>query len=311
MPRSVQSIKAEIRDHSMSVPVPENTLRHGIPNACNLCHKDRDAAWSVAQMNLWYADTSPKSAPPKTASSTGDTPESAPGQHPSRLKWIRRADAFAAAAKGDPAAVPLLIEILDQPAEGPLARANALSHLARFPSDPRTFPAMQRALRDEQPLVRAVAALRFNPNATDKPSAIRSLTPALADPVATVRMGAAVSLVILGVKDLPGADGVRLEQARELYRARADFNSDDAEQQMGAGRFYLLTGDPVRALSALEASLRIDPQVPARYLLAAALVQQNQVNRAKEVLLTIPPADPDFPKAERLLKAIEAASRQH
>ena len=44
MPRTVLSIKAEIRDHSMSVPVPENTIRHGIPNACNQCHKDRDAA---------------------------------------------------------------------------------------------------------------------------------------------------------------------------------------------------------------------------------------------------------------------------
>src|ERR1035438_7854452 len=32
MPRTVFSIKAQIRDHTMSVPVPENTIRHGIPN---------------------------------------------------------------------------------------------------------------------------------------------------------------------------------------------------------------------------------------------------------------------------------------
>ena len=56
MPRTVQSIKAEIRDHSMSVPAPENTLRHAIPNACNLCHKDRDAQWSLDKMNAWYGD---------------------------------------------------------------------------------------------------------------------------------------------------------------------------------------------------------------------------------------------------------------
>ena len=43
MPRTVLSIKAEIRDHSMSIPVPENTIHHGIPNACNVCHQDRDA----------------------------------------------------------------------------------------------------------------------------------------------------------------------------------------------------------------------------------------------------------------------------
>ena len=49
MPRTVLSIKAQIRDHSLSIPVPENTTRHGIPNACNLCHKDRDASWATRQ----------------------------------------------------------------------------------------------------------------------------------------------------------------------------------------------------------------------------------------------------------------------
>ncbi len=281
MPRTVQSIKAEIRDHSMSVPVPENTIRHGIPNACNLCHKDKDAQWSLEKMKRWY----------------GGVP---------RQKWIRRADAFAAAGKGDASAVPKLIAILEMPGEGPLARANAVAHLARFAGDARGFEAMLKALRDDQPLVRAMAALRLAPGPADKAAAVRSLTWALGDPVATVRLGAAVTLVSLGVSDLPGADGERFVQAKQIYRARAEFNSDDAQQQIGAGRFYLLTGDPAQALTALEASLRIDPEAPARYLLAAAYVQQGQVAKAREVLLAIPSADADYAKAQRLLKAIEA-----
>ncbi len=36
MPRTVYSIKAEIRDHSMTIPVPENTIRHGIPERLQL-----------------------------------------------------------------------------------------------------------------------------------------------------------------------------------------------------------------------------------------------------------------------------------
>ena len=281
MPRTVQSVKAEIRDHSMSVPVPENTIRHGIPNACNLCHKDRDAAWSVEKMKAWYGDAS-------------------------RRKWIRRADAFAAAGKGDAAAVPNLIGILGTASEGPLARANAVAHLARFAGDARVFGAMRQALTDDQPLVRAVAALRMAPGAADKATAVTSLTAALGDPVATVRVGAAVALVSLGVKEIPGEAGRRFEQAMAIYRARAEFNSDDAGQQMGAGRFYLLTGDPASALAALQASLRIDPAAPARYLLAAAYVQQGEVAKARDVLLTITAGDADFAKAQRLLKAIEA-----
>ncbi len=76
MPRTVLSIKAKIRDHSMSVPVPENTINHQIPNACNECHADRDALWAEKKMDEWYGSAS-------------------------RAKPIRRADAFALARKGD------------------------------------------------------------------------------------------------------------------------------------------------------------------------------------------------------------------
>jgi predicted CXXCH cytochrome family protein len=281
MPRTVLSIKAQIRDHSMSVPAPENTLHHGIPNACNLCHKNRDARWSLEKMSVWYGTAS-------------------------RQKWIRRADAFASAAKGDVRAIPGLIAILNEPRDGPLARANAVSYLPRFAADPRVFPALSAALEDGEPLVRAVAALRMTSGPADKAAAVRSLTKALEDAAATVRIGAAVSLVSLGIKELPGEEGARFESAKSLYRARAELNIDDAEQQMGAGRFYLLTGDPVRALTALQTSLRLDPQVPARYLLAAAYVQQGEVAKARETLLTIPARDADYAKAQRLLRAIDA-----
>jgi tetratricopeptide (TPR) repeat protein len=279
MPRTVLSIKAEIRDHSMSIPAPENSINHAIPNACNVCHKDRDAQWALQKMAAWYGTAS-------------------------RQKWIRRADAFAAAGRNDAQSIPQLLAILAESREGPLPRANALSHLARFAGDPRIFPAMREALEDGEPLVRAIAALRMVASPIDKPSAIASLTKALADPAATVRIGAAVSLVSLGVKTLPGEDGVRFERAADLYRARAALNIDDAAQQLGAGKFYLLTGDPVRALSALETSLKLDPEIPARYLIAAAYVQQGETAKARAVLLAIPPTDPDYPKSRRLLQSI-------
>jgi hypothetical protein len=42
------------------------------------------------------------------------------------------------------------------------------------------------------------------------------------------------------------------------------------------------TRTTARALTNLEASLRIDPATPARYFLAAAYVQQGQVAKAKK-----------------------------
>jgi len=274
MPRTVLSIKAEIRDHSMSVPVPENSTRHGIPNACNACHKDRDADWAAKQMTAWWGDRG-------------------------RQKWIRRADAFALAAKNDPVSIDGLLAILQTPAEGPLARANAETYLTRFTSDPRVFPAIERALHDPEPLVRAIAALRIG-NAAAKDALIR----ALADPVATVRVGALVSLVAIGIKELPGEDGVRFAQAKAIFDARARLNADDSEQQIGAGRFYFLTGDFVKAIDAFQTSLRLSPDAPAQYLLAAAYAQNGQYAASRQILEKIPPADPQYDRAQRLLKAL-------
>ncbi len=104
-----------------------------------------------------------------------------------------------------------------------------------------------------------------------KGPAIAVFTRALRDPLATVRLGAAVSLVAAGVKDLPGEDGKRFAEARALYTVRAQLNSDDPAQQFAAGRFFLLTGDPVRAFQSLAVRLRMDPGTPARYYLGNAL----------------------------------------
>jgi predicted CXXCH cytochrome family protein len=279
MPRTVLSIKAAIRDHSMSIPVPENTVNHGIPNACNVCHTDRDAAWALKQMKAWYGDRS-------------------------RQKLIQRADAFALARTGGRAAISKLLDILANPSEGPLVRANAVGYLSRFPSDPRLYAALERAAADQDSLVRAVAALRINPGQANREAAVSVLVRALGDPVATVRLSAAVSLVRLGVNQLPGEDGARFDRAKEAYRARAELNSDDAASQLGAGKFYLLTGDPVNAIGALETSVKLDPKMPAQYFLAYAHAERRQYQEAREILLTIPPDDPQYRNALELLKAI-------
>jgi HEAT repeat protein len=279
MPRTVLSIKAQIRDHSMSIPVPENTIRHGIPNACNNCHQDRDAQWALKQMNGWWSDLS-------------------------RQKLIRRADAFAQAQSGDPEAIPALLAILQQPSEGALVRANALGHVSRFSNDPRVFPVLLGALNDPEPAVRVFAALRMVPKPEQKQEAIAALTHALGDPATTVRVGATVALVSMGVSRLAGEDGERFEQAKEIFKARANLNSDDAEQLLGAGKFYLLTGDPLNAVGALQASLKLDPDIPAKYYLAYAKAQQGHVDEARQILQGIPPGDTQYARAQNLLKAL-------
>ena len=38
------------RDHSLRIPRPDLSVSLGVPNACNGCHRDRDAVWAVNEL---------------------------------------------------------------------------------------------------------------------------------------------------------------------------------------------------------------------------------------------------------------------
>jgi hypothetical protein len=121
--------------------------------------------------------------------------------------------------------------------------------------------------------------------------AVADLTRALRDPVATVRLAAAVWLVGAGVKNLPGEDARRFEEARGLYFARAALNSDDGTQQVAAAKFFLLTGDASRAAESFAGGIRIDPRLRGETL---------------EFLKRIGPGDALYQSAQTILKSLEA-----
>lgn len=281
MPRTVVGITAAFHDHSMSIPVPDNTLRHGIPNACNLCHKDKDAAWATLQMNAWYGIQS-------------------------RQAIIDRADAFTGARKGDASVIPALLRILADRSAGPFLRANAAGYLSNFPNDPEAYNAVFHSFLDPEPLVRATAAFDLRPRAAQREEVAPQLVSLLRDPVTTVRMSAAIALVAIGFRQLPREDGERFERAKEFYRARAELNSDDAQQQFAAGRFYFLAGEMDRAVTAFRNSLKLDPKIPAQYALAEALAQKGDQKGAQQVLEEIPRSDPQYSRAQQLFATLEA-----
>ena len=276
MPGAVISLKARMRDHSIGIPVPENTTRHGIPNACNLCHKDKSAEWAVREIAGWYGTER-------------------------RRRLMRRADAFAAARQGDAAAIPGLLEILADGSEGQWIRANAAGYLGAFPNDPAAYAAVRRSFTDSDPLVRATAAAAIRPRAAQREAVAPELVALLRDPVLTVRMSAALALVAMGVQPFPGEDGARFESAKGLYQARAELNSDDAQQQFAAGKFFLLSGDMDRAAAAFRATLQLDPAIPAQVLLAQSLVKKGDLLPARQILQAIPRDDPQYAAAQRLL----------
>ena len=44
------------RDHSIRIPRPDLSVKHGTPNACINCHKDKDDAWAAEAFTKWWGD---------------------------------------------------------------------------------------------------------------------------------------------------------------------------------------------------------------------------------------------------------------
>ncbi len=283
MPRAVNSLHARMRDHSISIPVPENTIRHGIPNACNLCHTDKSTEWAAEKVTLWYGEQSGG-------------------------KLIERADAFSEGRNGNTDAIPALLQMLADSSEGPFIRANAVGYLSEFPQDPSAYAAVLRSFNDGQPLVRATAALAIRPRAAQRAAVAPQLAALLGDPTTIVRVSAAIGLVAMGVQHIPGEDGVRFEEAKQLYRARAETDADDPQQQFAAGKFFLLAGDPGEAVKGFRAALKLDPSLPAQIYLAQALAAKGDSQSAEDILKEIPNGDPQYDAAQRLLAQIELMS---
>ena len=279
MPRTVFSIRAAIRDHSISVPTPENTIRYGIPNACNVCHSDKDARWSADRVREWYGSGAGR-------------------------KYVRRADAFTRARKGDRGSIELLLAILADRDEGSVIRANAAGHASRFADDPRVRVALERALHDPEPLVRGVAAFRLPPNPANPRETAVAFAGALADPVRSVRFGAVLSLLNMGIQRIDGPDHDRFERARQEAAAHYAIVSDDVDEELNAGRFYYLTGAWDRALAAFRTAGRLDPQRSVRYFEATVLVQKGDFEAARKLFGQVPSTDPNYGDAQKMLKSM-------
>jgi predicted CXXCH cytochrome family protein len=279
MPRTVISLRSRMPDHTISVPAPENTTRHGIPNACSECHQDRDAAWAVKTLEKWFPN----------------------GR---RQRLVALADAFSAARRREVTAVEPLIAIASDARQPAIVRANAVGYLRFFPT-PQSRAALVAAAASPHAAIRATAVIGLGEPGFSADSTVPVLASALGDDRRVVRVGAALSLVNLRVATLPASAVPQFEAAKRDYLTRATLLADDPGVQLDAGKFHLMNQDPEAAARALEAGLRLDPNLhAASYFLAIARLTQGRVSDARDLLLAIPKGTAYSEQAIKLLAAI-------
>jgi len=168
-------------DHSMRPPAPAATVAFKSPNACNLCHKDKEARWSDRAVRAWH--TKDYQAP-----------------------VLRQAALIEAARKGDWSELAAMLAAVGG-AERDEVMAVALIRLLRScPSDGK-WPAILAAMHDRSPWVRAAAAETAGDRLS--PEAVAALLKATRDPLRLPRVRAANALAGLPASAVP--DGLRAD----------------------------------------------------------------------------------------------------
>jgi tetratricopeptide (TPR) repeat protein len=256
-------------DHSMLPPAPSATLRFKSPNACNICHADKDAAWSDKYVREWRS-------------------------RDYQAPVLHRAGLIEAARRRDWSRLPEMLEYVGRKDRDEVFAASLIRLLQSCP-DARKWPAVFGALKDASPLVRSAAAGALD--GSGAPEARSALTVAAGDDWRVVRVAAAASLAGYSREGLSGPDRERIKRASDEYEAMLRVRMDDWSSHYNLGNFYGDQGDSKRALESYGVAMRLDPKrVPPLVNASMVHARRGETAKAESMLkraLELEPANPE------------------
>ena len=256
MPETTYMVIDPRRDHSLRVPRPDQSVALGVPNACNACHADKDAAWAAGVLDARL----------------GRRPEG----------FQRFAATLAAAARGDAAAGGMLAALAGDPSQSAIARASAAQALGAALS-PQTLDALRAPLAAADPLQRlaAVSALEALP---EEPR-LALAAPLLDDRRRAVRIEAAQVLSSIPDASFPAARRAAFERAAAEYESVQRYNFDRPEARTSLGTFYARRGRMQDAEKTLRSALALEPRHVPAYVNLADLWRSLGRDAAGEAIL--------------------------
>jgi len=263
MPQTVYMQRHSRHDHGFTIPDPLLTKQFGIPNACNRCHQDKDADWSLKYVEEWYGEKM---------------------NRPSR----QRAQTVARARLGDDAARSHLLQMLKHD-EIDYWRAVAANMLERWVSEPEVASALVQQLTDTNALVRQNIVQTLTPLAQASPEIQTAMTARLNDLSRNVRVVAAQALATT-----VALDSLAAAELRHMMQ----HNADQPAGQMQLGAFAFARGDRTNALQHFQTATKWDPFSPGiRHETAIVLSQLNRPQEALRELqaaVRLAPRDAEF-----------------
>ena len=308
------------RDHTFQPPVPENTARFGIPNACTTCHDNRTPEWAAKQMTEWWGD--------------GDR----------RAKAVTLADTMYRAGSGDATTLPALARVAVDRSLGLFLRASAADSISRLITESRSgirqrsgslqtqtsfgyrsndrtagrssersnvtgtleinpaiVNAMIGAADDPEPIVRAFAVKALG-IIGDRDRALGPVLARLVDPARVVRARAAEVLETFGVIELPGRAGEVLRRAQDEHVDGLLSFPDVASHQASRGWFEAQRGRVSAAHDALDAAVVLEPNFAYPYVVKGVVfAREGRFADALEMWKKARSIEPSYPNIDTLI----------
>ncbi len=252
-------------DHSMLPPTPAATIKFQSPNACNICHADKDAAWSDKYVREWR--TRDYQAP-----------------------VLERAGLIDAARKRDWTRLPEMMAYILRPERDEVTAASLL-RLSMACASPEKWPAIVKALKDPSPLVRTSSAEALDGYLTR--DSVPALLKATRDDYRLVRVRAAGVLAGISPGDLGSEDRESLAKAMDEFEKSLRSRADDYALHYNLGNLHAERREYDRAVAEYELSMKLNPGIVAPLVNMSLLhSQQGHMDKAEEVLRRAIKADP-------------------
>jgi tetratricopeptide (TPR) repeat protein len=273
-------------DHSMLPPTPSASIDYKSPNACNLCHVDKDDAWSVRYVREWR--TRDYQAP-----------------------VLKRAALIDAARKRDWKQLPAMLGYITGKDRDEIF-ATSFIRMVPASGDPRVAPVLLEAVRDPSPLVRSAAAVALQNLPTQE--AVQALVGATGDDYRLVRVRAAASLAGYQNLSLTDAQKKTVAAANEEPLASILSRPDQWTSYYNLGNYHLDRRDFKQAVASYDTALKLEPRaVLAMVNESMAYVRMGDNKKADESLSKALKAAPENAAANfnmGLLKAEENDPKQ-
>lgn len=256
-------------DHSMRPPAPAATLKFKSPNACNICHEDKDAAWAGDYVRKWYKEDYQRSI-------------------------LEQASLVDEARRGYWDRLWAILTYIGSKGRNEVVAASLLRLLANCQSQAKWPTVIEALQEDASPLVRAAAAQTLDGYITAE--SLGALAKATSDEFRLVRVRAAGALSTIRIGQIPGEYQTSVNRATTELLEGLGARPDDYASHYNLGNFYMGRGDQERALASYQTAIKLRPDfVPPHVNLAFVYNAKGQNDKAEASLRNAIALDPNNP----------------